>query len=200
MVAFAVSAALASVALSTHVRGDATTESQSRLLNDVKYLASDELEGRGVGTQGLNAAADYVRNEFAKAGLDVSRVNGGAFQTFSMISGSELGSPNTLQFVGPDGANIDLKYDANFRTCAFGASKAFDGELVFCGYAIDDEENKYRDLEGIDIKGKVAIIMRRVPQQANEKGPFSSPHGGISRHGELRAKIRRDAKFHREVS
>ena len=46
-------------------------ESQNHLLNDIKYLASDELEGRGIGTKGLNKAADYIREQFKDAGLDV---------------------------------------------------------------------------------------------------------------------------------
>ena len=49
--------------------GDAVAESEQRLLTDIKYLASDELEGRGVGLAGLDAAADYIRDEFARAGL-----------------------------------------------------------------------------------------------------------------------------------
>ena len=50
-------------------RGDAIPEAKARLLEDVKYLASDELEGRGVGTKGLTVAAEFIRDQFAKAGL-----------------------------------------------------------------------------------------------------------------------------------
>ena len=125
--------------VAARVFADVATESQTRLLDGVKYLASDDLEGRGVGTDGLNLAANYIREEFKKAGLDTSRVEGDAFQKFSMVSGTELGSPNTLTLLGPDGTAVDLKYDADFRACGFGASAAFDAEIVFCGYAIDDE-------------------------------------------------------------
>src|SRR5688572_22362014 len=59
---------------------DALTESQTRLFNDVKYLASDDLEGRGVETEGINKAADFIRDEFQKAGLNVTEVKGGAYQ------------------------------------------------------------------------------------------------------------------------
>src|SRR5262249_9679016 len=76
-----------------------STASEARLLEAVKYLASDELEGRGVGTKGLDLAADYIRTEFQKAGLDVTRVDKDAFQKFSMVTGSELTTPNTLKFV-----------------------------------------------------------------------------------------------------
>ena len=66
-------------------------ESQTHLLNDIKYLASDELEGRGIGTKGLNKAADYIREQFKEAGLDVTQVNGGAFQFFKMTTKAILG-------------------------------------------------------------------------------------------------------------
>ncbi len=169
------------------VFGDATTESQTRLLSAIKYLASDDLEGRGVGTKGLNLAADFVKQKFAQAGLEVPHVEGGPFQTFQMVTGSELGAPNTLQFVGPDGKTSDLKYDTDFRTCSFGGSGSFDAGIAFCGYAIHDK--KYNDFDGIDIKGKIVIVMRRVPRQGNPKPPFSGAHGGMSRHAELRTKV-----------
>src|SRR5262245_45735913 len=93
------SAALALAVSSASPAADATpevpaiaerpaTDAEVRLLDNVKYLASDELEGRGVGTQGLVRAGEYVREEFRKAGLDVSRVENGPFQKFSMVTGS----------------------------------------------------------------------------------------------------------------
>jgi hypothetical protein len=162
---------------------------ESRLLNDVKYLASDELEGRGIGTEGLNKAAAFVRKQFAAAGLDVSRVDGGAFQSFEMVTGSELGSPNTLELAGPEGKRIELNIDADFQTCSFGGSGAFEAPLVFLGYGIDDADKNYNDFENVDVEGKVVMIMRRVPQQSNPHGPFSGPHGSVSRHGDLRYKV-----------
>jgi len=174
---------------------DAVDGTGERLLDGIKYLASDELQGRGVGTDGLNRAAEYVRDEFEKAGLDMTRVEGQAFQTFKMTSRSELGTPNRIQFRSSDGQVFDLEYDKEFRTCGFGSSSPFNGEIVFCGYAIEDEKLKYNDFDGIDLKGKVALVLRRVPQQANPHGPFSGPHGGISHHGGLTSKVKnvRDA-------
>ncbi|MCH7725961.1 MAG: aminopeptidase, partial [Planctomycetes bacterium] len=46
-----------------------TSTIKARLAHSVKYLASDELEGRGIGTEGINKAADYVAAEFSKIGL-----------------------------------------------------------------------------------------------------------------------------------
>ena len=170
------------------VLADALTESQTRLLNDVKYLASDDLQGRGVDTEGINKAADFIRDEFQKAGLNVTEVKGGAYQPFPLVTGTKLGKDNSLTLVAPGGEEISLKPNDQFNTCSFGGSGKFDGEVVFLGYAIDTEE--YSDIpKDLDLKGKIVVVMRRNPQQANPHGPFAGAHGSVSRHAALTSKI-----------
>jgi hypothetical protein len=184
------------VAATLRVPADTPSESQTHLLNDIKYLASDELEGRGIGTNGLNKAADYIREQFKEAGLDVTRVNGGAFQYFKMTTKAILGAPNTIKFVGPDGKVIDLKMDVDFVPCSFGGGGKISGDVVFAGYGLDEAEQKYHDFKGVDVKGKVVIVMRRNPRQEEESpdaslnGPGPTPRrrpGG--RTGDLRTKL-----------
>ncbi len=167
--------------------GDAVTDAKDRLLENVKYLASDELEGRGIGTQGLATAGNFIREEFQKLGLAVDRVQGNAYQKFDLISSAKLGEKNSLQLIGPDGKTIDLELGKDFEICSFAGSGEFEGEIVFAGYGIEDGDSKYNDFDGIDVTGKVVIIMRRNPQQENPKGPFSGH--GTSRHAELRTKL-----------
>jgi hypothetical protein len=169
--------------------GDPETESEQRLLRDIKHLASDDLEGRGVGLKGLDLAADYVREQFAGAGLKLDAANGGPFQTFTMHTGADLGTVNTLALTGPDQKTIELKLNSDFIPQSFGSAGAFSGELAFCGYGIDAPDKQYDDFAGIELKGKVALIMRRVPDQSNPRGVFAGRHGGISTHAELRTKI-----------
>jgi hypothetical protein len=176
---------------------DTPSESQAHLLNDIKYLASDELEGRGIGTDGLNKAADYIKEQFKEAGLDVTRVNGDAFQYFDMTTKAILGTPNTLKFVGPDGKTIELKRDVDFVPCSFGGGGKISGDLVFAGYGLD--EHDFREFKGIDAKGKVVIIMRRNPRQEEEQAdafgngpPGAGPNGPPRRRasaGDLRTKL-----------
>ncbi|HEY0982169.1 M28 family peptidase [Schlesneria sp.] len=168
--------------------GDAVVESQVRLLNDIKFLASDDLEGRGVGTSGLNIAAQFIKTEFAKAGLAVDRVDGDAFQKFDIATGSKLVGTNSLRLVGPEGTTIELKIGDDVEGCSFGGSGKFDGDIVFCGYGIDASDEGYNDFEGIDVEGKVIIVMRRNPRQSDPSSPFASTHG-ISRHADLRTKM-----------
>ena len=171
--------------------GDAAAEAEQRLLTDIKYLASDELEGRGVGLKGLDVAADYIRDEFAKAGLAVNAVGGGPFQTFTMSTGAVLGSPNALELAGPDNKKLTLAANTDFVPQSYGGSGAFLGELVFCGYGIEAPDKNFDEYAGIDLKGKVALIMRRVPQQGNSQGSFTEARRGMSQHAELRTKLDR---------
>ena len=176
-------------AISSGGSAEVVPEVVTRLTSDLKYLASDELEGRGVGTNGLNVAADYVAKAFKDAGLNVTTAGGDPFQEFTMTTGAKLGPTNTLKLVGPEGKTIELAIDKDFQVCSFGASGTFNAELVFGGYAIDAKDDKYQDLEGIDIKGKVVIVIRKTPRQGDAHGPFAAGHGGQSRHADLRAKI-----------
>ncbi len=164
-------------------------EVKSRLTEDLKYLASDDLEGRGVGTNGINLAADFVAKAFREAGLDISKAGGDPFQEFSMTTGAKLGEKNFLKFVGPDGAAIELAIDKDFQTCSFGASGTFNGDLVFGGYAIDSKDAQFQELEGIDVKGKIVIVLRKTPRQADPHGPFGAQHGGIAPQADLRSKV-----------
>lgn len=166
------------------LRGEAIVEAKARLLEDVKYLASDELEGRGVGTNGLAVAAEFVRDQFQKAGLAVDRVNGGALQKFDLITGAKLTEPNSLQFLGPDNETITLKIGEDYEACSFGGTGPIDAEVVFCGYGVEAKDDGYDDFAGLDVAGKVVIIMRRTPRQSDMKAAHS-----MARHQDLRSKI-----------
>ncbi len=179
---------VAACGLAGLLSGSAVEEVNVRILNDAKYLASDVLEGRGVGTEGLNTASKYIHDQFAAAGLNVKTVEGTPFQKFDLITSSKLGMPNNLELVGPNGQRFELQMNQDYEVCSFGGTGVLDAEIVFCGYGIDAPDLKYDDFAGIDLAGKVALIMRRNPQQANEKSPFGGGHG-ISRHAELRTKL-----------
>lgn len=165
---------------------DAAADSESRLLEDVKKLASDEWEGRGLGTQGINKAADYIRGEFEKAGLNVKADGGDAFQDFEVVNGVELEGKNELNLVGPDGQTVPLAITKDFEVGSFGDSGVLDTPLVFAGYGIDIEKG-YDDYAGLDVKGKVVVILRRTPQQDAKDGPFAGH--GAAQYGALRGKV-----------
>lgn len=155
------------------------TSSETRLYDSVRYLAGDELEGRGVGSKGLNQAADYLASQFAALGLKTQLYDGGPFQKFSMTTGTELGEVNRAAFVGPpmtekpDGVKVELQLGKDFNPLAIGGSGKFDLPVVFVGYGITGKAEEYDDYAGVDVEGKAVIILRHEPEQANPHSVFN---------------------------
>src|SRR5688500_6090050 len=66
------------------------------LLAHIKFLASDELKGRGNGTEGLDRAAEYIARGFSEAGLQPAGKDGTWFQPFEIVAGLSVGRDNRL--------------------------------------------------------------------------------------------------------
>jgi hypothetical protein len=162
-------------------------ESQSRLKEAVGFLSSDELEGRGVGTEGLNKAAEYLAGEFKKLGLKTELYDGTPFQKFEVTVSTELGpkEQNVLTLAGPE--KITLKMGDEFTPLAVGGSGKLDTELVFVGYGITAKDLDYDEYAGLDVKGKVVVMIRKEPQQKDPKSKFDGEKP--SRHAPFMQKI-----------
>ena len=168
--------------------------SKQRLTNSVKYLSSDELEGRGPGTDGINKAADYIASHFRQLGLKTDSYAGTPFQKFEISTDIKLGKPadNQLQLTGPSGENdtiesTDLTLGFDFNPLAIGASGKFQGDLVFVGYGIQAPGLGYDEYANIDVKGKVVVLLRKEPQQSDADSPFDGTKS--SRHATFRSKF-----------
>src|SRR5215467_14955692 len=82
------------------VADQAADLSVSRYLDHVKYLASDELKGRGDGSPELNKAADYIASQFRILGLRPLGGDNTYFQKFELTTGAEIGAQNQLELNG----------------------------------------------------------------------------------------------------
>lgn len=154
--------------------------SPSRNYQDhVNYLASDELEGRGVGSKGLDRAADYIVDEFKRAGLAGGGENGAYVQTFQLARAKELGGGTFLSLSGVSGG---VSRGVDYTPLGFTNDQAFDAEVVFCGYGIDSDERDHHDFAHLDLEGKAALMLRGEP-------PSWSAGGEPSLAAALRAKV-----------
>jgi hypothetical protein len=134
-------------------------------------LADDAMEGRGVGTRGLERAALYLEEEVRNLGLEDG---GSAYQQiFQAETGVALGENNTLAWSEWGGKNwTPEELGADFTPLGFSSSREFSGPLVFVGYGIRAEPLDYDDYAGVDVEGKVALAMRYEPGEKDEKSPF----------------------------
>lgn len=147
------------------------TELQKRFQSHIDYLASDELEGRGIGSDGLQLAAEYIAHQFELVGLEPAGDDGGWFQSFSMTVDRKLTDQCQLAVTGE---SAELARDKDFIPFGFSSNEAFDGEVVFCGYGIVDSDRSHNDFAHVNLKGKVALIIRHEPADwADESGQFT---------------------------
>ena len=171
----------------------------TRLIDTVKFLASDEMEGRGVGTKGLDLAAEYVAAQFRDIGLQTELYDGTPYQTFHIPSSAELGpaEENTLVIHGPEKddatPSILLQLGQDFNPLSIGGSGNASAGLVFVGYGITAEDWNYDDYAGVDVQGRIVVMIRKEPQQ----GDVTSVFNGVrpSSHASFQSKVE-NAKRH----
>jgi Tol biopolymer transport system component len=143
---------------------------------DTAVLASDEMEGRGLGTAGLDRAAVWIEQRLESTG--VKPLFGRSYrQPVRIKSGVEMRSGNELAGVAA----------TDWTPLASSKSGAFEGELVFVGYGIESPQIGYQELSGVDLKGKVALMLRYEPQEKDEASPFDGRRP--SRWSALRHKV-----------
>ena len=144
---------------------------------DVYYLASDSLKGRKPGTEGGNLAAQYIQLQLSACGLKPMAENG--FQYFEIVSDVTLGEKNSLTTNGFEGV---VKKD--FIPLAYSSNGEINKPVVFVGYGfdIDQDSLKWKDYEGVDVKGKWVMILRADPELDNMESkfiPFTELRGKI---------------------
>ena len=161
----------------------------AELQKHVKYLASDELEGRRVGSKGANAAADYIAKEMKSYGLKPIGDKGTYFQNFDFVAGITLLKTNSLDLI-ISGKTVNLAVDKDYRPLGFSSSDSYSGGVVFVGYGISDTSKKYDDYAGIDVKGKAVMVIRNAPPSDSTKdlGMFAALRYKASKARELGAK------------
>jgi hypothetical protein len=129
----------------------------------VYYLASDELEGRGIGTAGIDKAADFIADNFRKLGLKPPPGQQDYFQHFKFTTATRPGDDTTLAFKSGDDDATTYDLDKQYTPLSFSGEKQFDARIVFVGYSISSKQRRYDDFAGVDVKGKVALALRYEP-------------------------------------
>lgn len=158
---------------SAAVRADQAREAlESRLQQATGYLASELLEGRAIGSKGLDLAAEYIAAQFAAAGLRTDRCEKSPFQRFTLPGLPKLGPHNSLVLQGP-GQRIELRLGEDFTPLSPSGNGKFDLPLAFVGYGITAQAEKFDEYAGVDVKGKLVVIVRKEPEQANPKSAFN---------------------------
>jgi Zn-dependent M28 family amino/carboxypeptidase len=136
----------------------------------VRFLADDLLEGRGTGARGGDIAANYIATQFALDGLKPAGDTGGYLQKVAFTGVHTL--PATTASLQPtQGKALDLKladdYVVGNQTQTEKAD--IDAPIVFVGYGIEAPEYHWNDFAGVDVKGKVVLVIVNEPPSKDPK-------------------------------
>jgi len=130
----------------------------------IRILASDEFEGRGPATRGDALSRLYLSTELETLGYKPGGEQGGWEQSFDIV-GVKAKLPATWDFTGKSGTT-SLKLSEEYiagsgvQTPSAGIK---DAQLVFVGYGIEAPEYKWDDFKGVDVKGKVLVMLNNDP-------------------------------------
>src|SRR5262249_14097168 len=142
----------------------ASTIRAEGLRGDIRFLASDLLEGRGPATRGDQLAQAYIASRFEAIGLEPGAPGGGFIQPLDIV-GVRSHNPDTIRFRhGGDGLDLRFREDfIAFSGVAESEARIEDAEVVFVGYGIVAPEYGWDDYKGTDLKGKVLLMMNNDP-------------------------------------
>jgi hypothetical protein len=137
------------------------TADPARYLDHVKALTTPAMEGRGDGTPGLTRAARLLEDEYKRLGLQPAGT-AGFFQAFQVTTGAKLAGTNEIS-EQTGGARKELKLNEDFVPFSFSSSGEAAGGVVFAGYGATAPEFGYDDYAGIDVTGKIVLLLRYEP-------------------------------------
>lgn len=154
---------------------------ETSLIEHVRFLSSPELEGRLTTSKGMDLAVDYIEKHFKSAGLKPGPT-GKFVHTYPITVNLRPTKNNSVHFEKGN-KKWDLKLGTDFLPLAGSANaKPVEGELVYVGYGLETDD--WKDYEGVDVKGKIALILRGSPAgkdvvNNNRKARLASEKGAI---------------------
>lgn len=136
----------------------------------VKYLSSDALEGRGVGTRGGDLATDYIATQLRLSGVKPAGDADTYFQKVTLVGATTLPDA-TLTVIGKNGGSTPLAPTIEFvgNSQAQKEANDFEAEAVFVGHGISAPEFGWDDYKGADVRGKVLVFFTNEPPSTDPK-------------------------------
>ena len=131
----------------------------------VTFLADDLLEGREAGTRGHEIAAKYIAAQFELFGLKPGGDDGTYFKKVDLLESALATPPPSLGITTRAGLKtLKQGVSAMINGAIGGGSVRVSGPLVFVGYGMTDKAMGYDDYEGMDVRGKIAVVLLGSPK------------------------------------
>ena len=178
LLASAIALAISSAAFAAGKSAAPPTIDPKRLSDEVKTLSSDEFEGRGPATPGETKTVAYVIEQMKGAGLapggDLKDGKREWTQAVPLLRAEIKGAPKLAFTVAGKAQTLTQGSEISVRAPLDGAKSVAiaNAPVVFCGYGVTAPERKWDDFKGIDLHGKVAVVLINDPDFETGVGDF----------------------------
>lgn len=139
------------------------------LLAQIKVLASDEFEGRQPGSAGEEKTVKYLEEQARASGLEPGNPDGSYIQRVPLV-GITAQRPMSMRFTPKKGAALTAEFGPDFVawTKRVVPSVSVNADLIFAGYGVQAPEFRWDDFKGLDVKGKVIVVLVNDPPVETE--------------------------------
>lgn len=139
--------------------------SADRFKAHVAFLADDLLEGREAGTRGHELAARYIATQFALMGVKPGGDQGSYFTKVDLLESALTGPEPTVVITTPKGTTtLRQRSTVMIRGALGGGAVRIEAPLVFAGYGMTDPAMGYDDYQGLNVRGKIAVVLWGSPK------------------------------------
>jgi Zn-dependent M28 family amino/carboxypeptidase len=143
--------------------------SSDALLKHIRTLSSDEFEGRGPGSKGEQLTISYLQDQFRTIGLEPGNPDGTYFENVPLVGIKP--DPQMKLTLSGRGRKLEAKFQKDFVawTKRVEDSASIDADLIFVGYGVQAPEDDWDDFKGVDVKGKVLVVLVNNPRLPGDK-------------------------------
>jgi Zn-dependent M28 family amino/carboxypeptidase len=145
--------------------------SADHLLGHIRTLSSDEFEGRGPGSKGEQLTIKYLEDQYRSSGLEPGNPDGTYLESVPLVSITPDKSMK-LTFTG-HGRTLEPKFQDDYVAWSKRVTdtSSVDADLVFVGYGVQAPEFQWDDFKGVDVKGKVIVVLINDPPVPDPSDP-----------------------------
>ena len=136
----------------------------------VEHLSADAFNGRDTGSAELARAAQYLADHLSACGLQPMPGDTDLFAEYTLYRTGYDPSGTSLSLVAGDAVPATL--GADWRPFPFSDPGTAEAEVVFAGYGITAPEHGHDDYEGLDVEGKIVLVLRHEPGEDDPESPF----------------------------
>jgi hypothetical protein len=158
--------------------------SSDNIRDNLTFLASDSLKGRGTPSPELDTAAAFIARHFKAEGLQP--INGSYFQKVK-LGKINLGVDNQLK-IFKDGKETDFTIKDEYVPFDMTANGSITASVFFMGYGITALDYKYDDYKYTDVKGKIVFILKHEPGEEDSLSAFDGVRS--TEYSEIQYKVR----------